>query len=102
MLQTMVSLIDEDRTIHAQVHDALVDIALAALSAEPVTIDELLVAMGRYVEQSVVDFFRDRFQEGLATRGSEGGHVIIDFTARLVVQGATAPEMPRRGQRPEL
>ena len=57
MLQTMVSLIDEERTIHVQVHDGLVDIALAALSAEPVLIEELKTAMGRYVEPDVVEYF---------------------------------------------
>jgi hypothetical protein len=97
MLRTMVSLIDEDRTIHVQVHDALVDIALAALSAEPVMIDELKAAMGRYVEPSVVEYFFEQCEEGLANRRTEGGHLIIDFTARLVVNGTCAPEMPRLG-----
>ena len=39
-----------ERTIHVQVHDGLVDLTLAALSAEPVTIDELRAAMGRFME----------------------------------------------------
>ena len=97
MLQTTVSLIDVERTIHVQVHDGLVDIALAALSAEPVTIDELRTAMGRYVEPDVVEYFFAQSQEGLATRSAEGGHLIIDFAARLVVNDTCAPEMPRLG-----
>jgi hypothetical protein len=97
MLQTMVSLVDPERTIHVQVHDGLVDLALAALSAEPVSIDELRVAMGRYMEPAVVEFFFAGAAGGLATRRLEGGHVIIDFTARLVVNGSAAPEMPRLG-----
>ena len=49
--------LDAERTIHVQVHDGLVDLTLAALSAEPVTIDELRVAMGRYMDPEVVDFY---------------------------------------------
>ena len=80
MIRTMVSLIDEERAIHVQVHDALVDIALAALSAEPVMIDELKAAMGRYVEPPVVEYFFEQCEEGLASRCTDGGHLIIDFT----------------------
>jgi len=97
MLQTMVSLLDAERSIHVQVHDGLVDLALAALSAEPVTIDELRVAMGRFMDPDVVDFFFTDARNGLATRRTEGGHVIVDFTARLVVNGGAAPQMPRLG-----
>jgi hypothetical protein len=97
MLQTMVSLLDTDRTIHVQVHDGLVDLTIAALSAEPVTIEELKAAMGRYMEPEVVDFYFAQAEEGLAVRSTEGGHVIIDFTARLVVSGSSAPDMPRLG-----
>ncbi len=97
MQWTMVSLRDAERTLHVQVHDGLVDLAVAALSAEPTTIDELRAAMGRYLDSAVIDFFFAHAQEGLATRNVEGGHVILDFTARLVVNGAAAPEMPRVG-----
>ncbi len=97
MLQTMVSLIDADRTIHVQVHDGLVDIALAALSAEPVTIEELRAAMTRFVDASVADYFLEQAEEGLATRSTEGGHMIIDFTAKLLVNETPIPEMPRLG-----
>ena len=97
MLQTMVSLIDRGRAIHVQVHDALVDIALAALSAEPVTIEELQAAMTRYVEASVAEFFFAERGEGLAKRSAEGGHMIIDFSAKLLVNDTPIPEMPRLG-----
>ncbi|MHB8863821.1 MAG: hypothetical protein ACYC6N_15570 [Pirellulaceae bacterium] len=97
MLQTMVSLVDVERTIHVQVHEGLVDIALAALSAEPVTIDELRAAMARYVEPDVVEHFFDQAGEGLASRSTEGGHLIIDFTACLVANSTCVPELPRLG-----
>ncbi len=53
--------------------------------------------MGRFMEPAVVDFYFAGAEQGLATRSTEGGHVIIDFTARLVVNGGAAPEMPRLG-----
>jgi hypothetical protein len=97
MLQTMVSVLDGERTVHVQVHDGLVDIALAALSAEPATVDELLAAMGRFVEPGVIELIRDGLQEGLARDTLEGGHLIIDLSAKLAVNGTTTPEMPRLG-----
>ncbi len=97
MLATMVSVHDEESTIHVEVHDGLADIMLAALSAEPVTIGELREALGRYVEPEVVEFIFRAPGEGLASRPSDGGHVIIDLAARLVVNLTPAASFPRVG-----
>ncbi len=97
MLQTMVSVIDTQRTIHMQVHDGLADIALAALSAEPETIDELRAAMGRYVDQAVADDVLEQAEQGLASRTVEGGHLILDLTARLIVNTMPITEVIRVG-----
>ena len=43
----------------------------------------------------VEEYFPGR--EGQASGPAEGGHLILDFTARLVVNGTCAPEMPRLG-----
>ncbi len=97
MLMTMLSLVEADRTIHVKVHDALIDVALAALSAEPTTIDEWRAAMTRFVDPSVVDDLLARCQSGLATERVEGGHLIVDMTAKLAVLGTVLPEIPRLG-----
>jgi hypothetical protein len=97
MLQTTVSLIDAERAVHMSMHDGLVDIFLAALSAEPTTIDELKWALGRFIDAEVIDQVFAGAEPGEATRPGEGGHLLIDFAARLVVNGTIAPEMPRVG-----
>lgn len=97
MLQTTVSLIDAERAVHLVIHDGLADILLAALSAEPTTIDELRLAMGRFIDPEVVEQIFSRIEPGIATRHESGGHLLVELTARLVVNGTTAPEMPRVG-----
>ncbi len=97
MLQTTVSLIDAERAVHLVMHDGLADILLAALSAEPATIDELRLAMGRFIDPEVVEQVFARAEPGEATRHDKGGHLLVELTARLVVNGTVAPEMPRVG-----
>lgn len=97
MLQTTVSLIEAERAVHLVMHDGLADILLAALCAEPTTIDELRLAMGRFVDPDVVDQIFSRTEPGVATRQESGGHLLVELTARLVVNGTVAPEMPRVG-----
>lgn len=97
MLKTMVSLIDVDSTIHVEVHDGLVDVAGAALSAEPVTIEQWRAAITRFVDVAVADDVMDRCQAGVATKRSEGGHLIVDMTAKLMVIDTAIPKIPRLG-----
>lgn len=97
MFQTMVSLRDAERTVHIQIHDGLVDVMVAALSAEPATVSELTAAMGRFVESSVVEAIRERIRPGLGRDVTDGGHLIVDMTAKLLVNGTDLPEMPRVG-----
>ncbi len=97
MLQTVINLIDAERTVHMQVHDGLVDVLLAALSAEPATIGELRAALTRFVAASVADRVFEQAEEGLAPLAAEGGQVIVDLSARLVVNDTPLPEIPRIG-----
>jgi len=97
MLKTMLSLRDAERTVHAEVHDGLADIAVAALSAEPTTIEEWHAATVRFVERRVADFMLDQCRAGLAERKVGEGHRVIDMTAKLVVLDTSIGEIPRVG-----
>jgi hypothetical protein len=93
----MLSVVDAKRTIHVDVHNALADVAMAALAAEPVTIDELHSAMTRFVKAGVVAEAMQPICDGIATRRSDGGHVIIDMTAKLLIADTPCPSFPRIG-----
>lgn len=97
MLPTMIRVLEEDRTLSLEVHDGLADVVLAALSAEPATIDELREALGRYLEPEVVAFIFRASAEGPARRVPDGGHLIIDLAARLVVNLTSGASFPRVG-----
>ncbi len=97
MLRTMLSLVDAKRTIHVKGHDGLVDVAVAALSAEPATIGEWSAAMARFVDRAVVDHLLSQSGEESDGERVEGGHLIVDMTAKLAVLGTALPEFPRLG-----
>lgn len=97
MLQTMVSLVDPQRTFHVKVHDALADIVVSALSAEPVTFEELRAALHRFVDPSVVDLCFAGPRDGIASEKTAGGHVLVDLTAELLLLDTPMGEMPRVG-----
>lgn len=97
MLETMVSLIGADRHVHFRIHDGLADVGIAALSAQPVTTEEWETAMGRFLDQSVVEHMVNQFQSGPAPGPAESGRIVIDMTARVLVTETSNPEMPRLG-----
>ena len=50
MSRMTLTILDADRAIHGQPHAAFADIVVAALSADPESIDELEVALVRFSE----------------------------------------------------
>ena len=52
MSELKLNLIDAERTLHGTIHGAIADAAIAALSAEPETIPELVAALARYIKPS--------------------------------------------------
>jgi hypothetical protein len=94
MNEITVSLRDSHRVLHVTAHEGFADITLGALSAEPETIDELLDATLRFVDQDVLQYFLSLEHEELATRSANGGQVIIDLSAQLLVNGTNSPDFP--------
>ncbi len=97
MLRTVLSLVDQERAIHAVVTDALSDVAMAATSAEPATISEWRAAMARFVEPSVVDAALADAQPGVGTRRTDGGALVIELAARLLVVNTPLADFPQIG-----
>lgn len=71
------------------VHGSAADRAIAALSADPVTLTELATALARYEHPALGRRFFANLSVGLCDEPHDAGIVIIDLTARLVVVDST-------------
>lgn len=79
---------DAERAIQAIRHGRFADRAIAALSADPETIEELNTALGRFIGGCNGNHFED-FSEEPDDRPYDAGLVIIDLPARLVICEST-------------
>ena len=78
---------DLDRSIYSDQHGGFADSVIAALSADPHTIEELDTAIERFIAPSEWSYFRG-FGEGLDDEPVDAGLVVIDLAARLVNKSA--------------
>jgi hypothetical protein len=84
LTEMLLTLSDEQDTVHVLAHSGLVDIATAALSTDPETIDDLRIGMQRYLEEDVVEGLFARVERGCGDARSADGTVIIDVPGRLI------------------
>ena len=87
MSEVRLVIRDATRDIHATHDEEFAECVVAALSAEPETIEELDVALERYVTPGEWSNFRG-FAAGVDDRPHDAGIVIVDLPARLVVSDA--------------
>lgn len=71
------------------VHGSMGDGAIAALSADPVTLAELEAAYARFARPTSNRLFLSNLRPGLCTEPDDAGIVVIDLVARLVVVDST-------------
>ena len=97
MQEMMLTLLDRQRTVHVQAHSGLVDIATAALSTDPESIDDLRHGMQRYIETDVVESLFARFEDGLGHSTECDGMMIIDLPGRTINTSLQPTEMHEYG-----
>jgi hypothetical protein len=88
MSEVRLTVRDARRDLHATRHGSFADAVLAALSAEPETLEELDTALERFCCASEWGFFRG-FTPGVRDEPHDAGLVIVDMAARLVVWDST-------------
>ena len=71
------------------IHGSCADRAVAALSADPVTLQELEVAVARFAKPVADRRFFANLSRGLRDEPYDAGLVVIDLVARLVVADST-------------
>ena len=79
------------------IHGSCADRAVAALSADPVTLDELESATSRFVKPTANGRFFSNLSPGLRDEPYDAGLVVIDLIARLIVVDSTYSSPGREG-----
>ncbi|MEX0641678.1 MAG: hypothetical protein WD468_03205, partial [Pirellulales bacterium] len=80
---------EAERDWSGTVHGSCADRAIAALSADPVTLEELEDATARFAKPSPDGRFYANLRPGLRDEPHDAGLVVVDLIARLVVADST-------------
>ncbi len=97
MSEVKFILRDARREVSSHWHGSCADRAVAALSADPVTIEELEVAIGRFMNPGDDGRWFRCFDGCLDDEPYDAGLVVIDLAARLVVVESSYSSPGRKG-----
>jgi len=97
MNEIILNVLDAERSVHARVHGSQGERVVAALAADPETIEELDVAVGRFVCRSEDGGFFDGWHSGVCHEPWDAGIVFVDLAGRLVVSLSTYSSFGHRG-----
>src|SRR5687767_219095 len=110
MSEVKLNLIDSEQVLHGTIHGSIADRCVAALSAEPETIAELALALGRYNKRlddgspfasfssSVHSAIVGSADPPIDCRPWDAGIVLIDLTARIVASESTYSQPQAEGE----
>ena len=85
MKQILLTIRDEGRAVHRLVAEEVVDVVIAALGAEPDTVEELESALARYMGPGDERRFLRRWPDGVGTVTESRQACVVDLPGRLVV-----------------
>jgi hypothetical protein len=92
--EVMVTIIDARRALHDTMPAGLANVMLAALTAEPETLEELEAAVARYDRPVLRTGFLDQINEGVNEEPYDAGVMIIGLPGRFIAS-ATEPVLYR-------
>ena len=84
-----LNITDQKQTIHDEVHGSFSDVILAALTAEPETIDELAWAVERFVNSENDASAFARFAQYENLEPYDAGIMVIDLAGRVIAADST-------------
>lgn len=96
MSEVRLLILDEKRAIHGHIHASQANVAVAALAAEPQTIEELDLAMSRFDVEDKRQHFA-HFHLGDSDEPWDAGLVVIDITARLIAYQSSYSSILSKG-----
>ncbi|HEV3345289.1 MAG TPA: hypothetical protein VG125_33235 [Pirellulales bacterium] len=97
MSEIRLVLRDAARALSGTCHGSTADQVIAALSAEPETIEELDLALDRFCQRRDGQPYFAWFRAGLAETPHDAGVMIVDLAARLIACESTYSSPLRRG-----
>src|SRR5437762_4940964 len=97
MSYVRLNIIDRNQTIHDEVHGYLGDALVAALTAEPETIEELGLALARFFKPQSDGSPFALFREGEDFEPDDAGVVVIDLAARVVAADSSYSQPAAEG-----
>lgn len=98
MSEVTLAIKDAQRAIHGHAHGSVAESVIAALSAEPETIEELEAAVARFIKPTEDRGPFAAFRDGWCEEPWDAGIVMIDLTARLVAAESTYLSPSPEGQ----
>jgi len=97
MSNLRLNITDQNQTIHDTVHLYFVEALLAALTAEPETIDELGLALARFIKPPENRSPFSEFKNGTNLDTYDTGVALIDLASRVIAVDTGEFEDPREG-----
>ena len=97
MSEMTFTIRDENRAIWSRQDESFLDPLVAALSADPETIEELAAALTRFARSSEFQL-TDGWRSGTCCEPGDAGIAIVDLPARLVAAQSTDPAPERAGE----
>lgn len=89
MSEIRINILDNSQTISGERHGSFGDVLVAALAAEPETVEELEIATQRFIErESDWSLFR-WFKKGEDFEPWDAGLLVIDLVAKVVMADST-------------
>ena len=98
MSEVTLTIMDAHRAIHGETHGSVADSVVAALSAEPETIEELKTAVTRFIKPTGEHGPFDFFDEGICEDAWDAGIVLVDLAARVVAGESTYSSLQKQGR----
>ena len=90
MSEVKLNLVDSQTFLSGTTHGSVADSTVAALSAEPETIKELEVALGRYIKPDEIgEFASFQTRSAIDAEPWDAGLVVIDLAARVIASEST-------------
>ena len=98
MSEVKLNIRDAKRAIHNTIHGSCIDYIVAALSADPETIEELQAALLRFRPNANPYELFHNWPSGIDEEPYDAGIVFVDLTARLVAMESTYSQPGPRGE----
>ncbi len=98
MSEVKLNIRDATRAIHNTIHGSRIDYVVAALSADPETIEELQAALPRFLPDAGPYELFHNWPSGIDEEPYDAGVVFVDLAARLVAMESTYSHPGPKGE----